>query len=1013
MKSSTNNNEHQRRLSLMALLTWFSATTSATPSLQHRVRRPERILEYQHVLDDRPRGLYEKFRIPSKKDGTQRGGRRLGRNPDLSLELHNYDEEDEEFVWSLSVQGGNIDEGHASSTTTTSSNGRSYSFPDSIRNLFEQFIGQGTAEGDISNVTAINITTEVTNATVNETTIYTTTTEGDGNYSQFNTSDPEMMEIFQPMRLRAILAEATGNGELLSDSERHALFHDMLSPALLSWSNTLRVDPVVGNLTVDVAQLVDGESCGPGIDSGLPSIRVPLTHLNEGIPDTDMIVYLSLGFVEPRLNNMTNTTYTDQDTSNEGGESINDAGRESVDGETRHLKGMDALYNETQDEIEALKVSGICNGEYLAAASFCSTDQFDRPTAALLHICIDEFFFDPDRRHRNILTLMHELGHALGYNSLSMAHFRRVDGTPYTERVDGDVPDTEIECTGPQAERRRARVALPSEEILQFREVRGGVRVAELVTPSVVQVVRNQFGCQNLTGAELESGEGLPLTTVEEGFGCLGDHWERRLFSSDLMNPVIDDLEYYPRISTLTLAYFADSGWYQVDVTGSQVASGWGRGAGCGFVNEACIGKNGEVPPENAPFFCNEIPGPQFREVASHVSGCTPDLSRKAICSMSYHGLELPWEYRYFQDTYGSDVGGNDPLMDYCPVYLGYDNGLCSSADTKDFMLASSIERFGERNSRCLVGSLNDGMQRSTALCLPIACVVEDQSLRIKIDRTWYRCEESGQEVGHGSVSVVCPDPRRICPTFYCLYDCLGTGGQCDYTSGTCLCEVPGLLVDFEPVLRACGEEEEEKPSTGGAFLRPAEPDRDDPALPHPDSPLSDYYVRTERALVEGEEGALEAWTIALIGVSGAVFASLVGFMCWTSKSERVDSHWSRAWFYRPTTSDARPSGGGSNETSIRNKDKMVATVLVDMRMNNNDGSLESLAETDEQLTESEASRGGAPSESMSEYSRSVSQRSESSSVIDTSRDDITEEEIQELQEGMQVIRRRKLAADK
>lgn len=1010
----------------MALLTWFSAATGAagTTSIQHRVRRPERVLEYQHVLEDRPRGQFEKFRIPSRKSASQRGNRRLGRNPEISTEWQNYyntenEEEETEFVWSLFVQGGTIDEDNDSNQHSTNSRRRrrrrssesSYSFQDSIRNLFEQFIGQDQEVVDqFSNLTAVNITTEVTNATVNETAIYTTTAaEGDGNFSQqaLNNSDPET-EIFQPLRLRAILAESTGNGDLLSDDERHALFHDMLSPALLSWSSTLRVDPVVGNLTVDVAQLLDGETCGPGIDSGLPSIRVPLSHLNEGIPDTDMIVYLSLGFVEPRVNFTNATSYTDQEQLDDDSIEVDSSNNNYQDGMSRHLgkqAGDDVMAAE--DQIQSIKESGICNGEYLAAASFCSTDQYDRPTAALLHICIDEFFFHPDRYHRNILTLMHELGHALGFNSLSMAHFRRVDGTPYTERVDGDVPDTEIECTGPQSERRSAKVALPSEEIIQFREVRGGVRVAELVTPSVVQVVRNQFGCQNLTGAELESGAGLPLTTVVEGFGCLGDHWERRLFSGDLMNPVVDDLEYSPRVSTLTLAYFADSGWYQVDLTGSRVASGWGRGAGCGFVNEACIGKNGEVPPPNAPFFCNEIPRSPVGELASEVSGCTPDLSRKATCSMGHYGLELPWEYRYFQNTYGSDVGGNDPLMDYCPVYLGYDNGLCSSADTKNSMLASRIERFGERNSRCLLGSV-DAMAKSTALCLPIACVVEDRSLRIKIERTWHRCEASGQQIGGGGVTVMCPDPRRICPTFYCPYDCLGTAGQCDYTSGKCLCEAPNLDLDGQPLLLPCGEEEEEEPSKfGGAFLRPAEPDQEDPAIPHKDSPLNDYYVPSERALVETEGRPLEAWMIALIGVSCAVFISLVGLACWQFKwgPDNDDSNWARAWFHR--SSGVQMASGDATESINRNKDKMIATVLVDMRMNTNNGRLESLAETDEQLTESEASHG-APSESMSEYS---SRRSETLSEVDTSIDDVMEEEIQELQEGIQVIRRRRLVA--
>jgi Leishmanolysin len=977
------------RCHLLAVLTLYSTATSLR---QHRVYRPERHLSYDHVLENRPRN-FAKFRIPSKN----RAKRRLERNPVIEIE----DIPGEGLVWSLLVVAAEEDD---IATTTTRSLSR-VTFVDSFRRLFEQFVGQDQ-EGGLTNDTSLdmnNLTTEVTNELdFNETAIYTTKT--DANVTE------EVMDVFQPIRLRASLAES-GNGNLLSDEERHSLFHDMLSPALLSWSNSLRVDPVVGNLTVDVTQLLDSQTCGPGIYSGLPSAPVPISHLEDGLPDTDIIVYLSLGFKNRTVNVTSNSSWPNT-TDGEGDDQVVE---ENGTRRRRYLNGVfdgeetldGFVYNRTQEELDALRAEAVCTGEYLAAASFCSTDQYDRPTAALLHICIDEFFFEPENRHRNTLSLMHELGHALGFNSLSMAHFRKVDGTPYTERVDGDIPDTDIECTGPQSERKRAKVALPSEDILQFREVRGGVRVAEMVTPFVLQVARNQFGCQNLSGAELESGETLPLGTTEEGYGCIGDHWERRLFSSDLMNPVIEDLEYYPRISTLTLAYFADSGWYQVDLSGSRVASGWGRGAGCGFVNEACIGKDGQVPPQNAPFFCNKISGAQAGSAPSEVSGCTPDLSRKAVCSMGHYGLDLPWEYRYFQDSYGSDVGGNDPLMDYCPVYNGYDNGLCSNPVTKDFMLASSIERFGERNSRCLVGSLDTRLQQQTALCLPIACVVEDRSLRIKIDQKWHRCNEAGQEIAHDIVSVICPDPRRICPTFFCPYDCLGTGGQCDYSSGQCLCEHPGIDEDDTPLLFPCGEElEEEEPTrTGSILVHPNEEDQKD-ELPHPDSPLSDYYVPTERALTQSDSRPLEASMIIVISLSICAILSLAALLgYWYSRKPDGYTGWAQAWLYRPNTPEAASVPVPSeNESRSRDKDKMIATILVDLRIHNSAESTESLADTEEQMTESEASHGGR-SQASSDYS---GPRSETLSDVDTSLDDIPENEIREFHEETNVIRRRR-----
>jgi hypothetical protein len=87
--------------------------------------------------------------------------------------------------------------------------------------------------------------------------------------------------------------------------------------------------------------------------------------------------------------------------------------------------------------------------------------------------------------------MMHELGHALGFNAVSMAHFRRPDGTPITKRnAAGAIPLTEVECTGPVTQARRSLVALPSTDILKFRTVRNGIRAAEIVTPNVVSRAR-------------------------------------------------------------------------------------------------------------------------------------------------------------------------------------------------------------------------------------------------------------------------------------------------------------------------------------------------------------------------------------------------------------------------------------------------------------------------------------------------------------------------------------------
>ena len=1048
------NKECKRRLTLVGLLTWFSCQDNMTnaakrnngPSIQHRVKRSRRSVNYGSSKS------LEHARTNHIRSSTRKSH---SENDEIHRELH----PGEGTYWVFPAFSNHIITEQQQEYNSHNSDGRRSLFR---YLLYDQFFGEELEPNDLLGSSVVNnVTAEVefegiaesnqslfeekgettpfnttataivgntndTNGHTTESVVYTKGDAGNYNASSNTTVQQDEESQFQPLRMRAILAEDSGNGGLLNDTEREILFYEMLSPALLAWSSSLRVDPVVGNLTVDVDQLLDGETCGPGMDSGLPSIRVPIQHTTEGIPETDMIVYLSLGFTERTNVNNTknetspfhhNETFQDREDeklgnlvhSKDAGHAIGEVSgrvKERPNGQrqlttvgVRDLPPSSLPRNKTNET-----VINICTGDYLAVASYCSTDQYDRPTAALLHICIDDSFFEKKYLRRNIMTLIHELGHALGFNALSMAHFRRPDGTPYTSRdEEGNVPERTVECTGPEAEHQVATLPLPSQEILRFRNVRGGVRVAEIVTPSVVQVVRNQFDCQLLTGAELESSEGNPLSSLTlEGAGCIGDHWERRLFSSDVMNPIVDDIEYSTRISTLTLAYFADSGWYQVDLSNADVASGWGRGAGCKFVNDTCINEFGDVPPQNAPFFCNEVSDDDVGlSLAQNIHGCTPDLSRKAKCSIGQYDLDLPAAYQYFNSTYGSDVGGSDTLMDFCPLYDGYENGLCSSSESETVIRANEVERFGLRNSRCLVGSVFP-FQRSTALCLPIACVLEDRSLRIKVGEDWHICDFADQTIPSGSVNITCPDPRRICPTFFCPYDCLGTGGECDYKTGECLCRYENTTHSgAETFLDVCGIVQEIKETVNKTSAKPATKTRRpiiqrtgtiDSLMPPSDTKISDYYVIDELHLDERPH-FIHGWGILILVVTGVTLFSffVVLFLFRDPLKDATSSICDFFLFWRRKEFDSGDGGGGDDgnlDGHTREKHKMVASVLVDMRIreteNTHTGLInwrrrrrrgpyvnESLAETDGRMTDSEIASSAPPemSDSMSEIS--------------------------------------------
>jgi len=301
--------------------------------------------------------------------------------------------------------------------------------------LSEGFVNADLGDGDVvSNETDFNVTAktdynvslvvdrgeggEVTAVNDTSTVVYTES-ERTKNSTSFAGGESGG-DRFRPIRIRAFLSEIDGGGQYLTDEEHEILLQDLVRPALLSWSAALRVDPVVGNLTVDPAQLVDGASCGPGRDTGLPSAPVPSAHLSDGVNSTDLILYLNLGFVNANRTVPTSSEGNNGTTNDDSETSLSDIFRNGFD--------LSGLNNETDDDaVPAAPPSDFvngtalltnhtrgepqpCSGSYLAASSFCNTDQFDRPTAAILHICIGDDFFRNESLQRNIMTIRHELG---------------------------------------------------------------------------------------------------------------------------------------------------------------------------------------------------------------------------------------------------------------------------------------------------------------------------------------------------------------------------------------------------------------------------------------------------------------------------------------------------------------------------------------------------------------------------------------------------------------------------
>jgi len=73
-----------------------------------------------------------------------------------------------------------------------------------------------------------------------------------------------------------------------------------------------------------------------------------------------------------------------------------------------------------------------------------------------------------------------------------------------------------------------------------------------------------------------------------------------------------------------------------------------------------------------------------------------------------------------------------------------------------------------------------------------MACVISDKTLRLKVDGKWEVCKEEGEILelrGRNSDHIICPNPSRTCPSFYCPRNCLEIeGAMCDYNTGECTC---------------------------------------------------------------------------------------------------------------------------------------------------------------------------------------------------------------------------------
>ena len=457
----------------------------------------------------------------------------------------------------------------------------------------------------------------------------------------------------------------------------------------------------------------------------------------------------------------------------------------------------------------------------LASAIACERDQHDRPITGAIDFCLQGMHgispvneanlslneqFNPivntreskyvgtnnenqkenvaqnvneDAIKRITSIAVHELTHVLGMTSDSLSYFRHpVTGKPLTPRP---FTVSMVKCVDG---REGGYYGLPSDSVMKESFGMNGMRHYEIVTPTVRQVVRNQFNCQKMAGARLEN-----QPTSED---CFGSHWDERLFYTEAMGAIHSNTE--NALSPLTLALLEDSGWYRANYESKYVSlSTFGHGSGCDFVDGPCI-QNGKLPSYSKDAFCNSS---MVLDDAGKISKkstqtCSSDRTHKTYCDLADDITKrplyqsVPKQFQYFEDSNMSPLYFK--RADYCPMpFLSPSSCLAvRNSDIKG-------ERYGP-NSRCYETN------QEYSICLDTICNKELNKLQVMIHNITITCDYDGQmhqlptlpDDDDDNIVFECPRFTLTCPHLICPMNCAGRG-ICNFRNeinetSTCSC---------------------------------------------------------------------------------------------------------------------------------------------------------------------------------------------------------------------------------
>jgi len=425
--------------------------------------------------------------------------------------------------------------------------------------------------------------------------------------------------------------------------------------------------------------------------------------------------------------------------------------------------------------ISAMETERCQKGMTVAYAAHCQQESaLDRPIAGHANLCPSSISTKPQELDILLSTVKHEMLHALGFSVSLFAFYRDKDGHPLTERGDNGKPKLNEEL---QTRQWSDRVIRKETREWKVRNVTMRKDVQVVVTPRVREEVQRHYGCQALSGAELEDQgeEGTALT-----------HWEKRLFENEAMTGTHTQNPIYSRI---TMALMEDTGWYMPNYEMADNLK-WGKGMGCDFALESCLSwmEKRQSQGKSIHPFCNKVKRDPLE------TECTDDRSSVALCNLVKHVNELPphfQNFEYIPHVPHHDVGyygGSVALADYCPyiqeftwrsnnvVVRGSHCMYRENNPIKDRNFA--LEDYGE-HSRCFDHTEQMWEERSCSQvrqwqhwgsgCYKYVCA--SGRLHIQVLNHTFTCYYPNQEINISLMdngwlhtgSLVCPDCQEVC----------------------------------------------------------------------------------------------------------------------------------------------------------------------------------------------------------------------------------------------------------